>query len=223
MFCNNVNTKSNAVETIVKHELTHFAEGTKAYNTYADFVLREINSNPLMSERFGNLIEKIKQTENLYENLTQGKELNKQQYEVLTEVVAQYTSENLFTNEDQITRLARNDRNFFQKIIDWIKDKIEYFNKKKNLSKDEKEVLDFLHKAEKLYSKALNKAGLGYVTDKTMAQNVDKSEDKSYSLKKLNILYQNKNMQSYHKNLQERMETNQNPQNMLIQMKTFIL
>jgi hypothetical protein len=189
-----INTKANAAEVIVKHELTHFAEGTKAYNKYASFVLREILNNKLMSERFGNLIEKINETSELYKAVTNNKPVNVQQREILTEVIAQYTSENLFTNEDQLTRLARADRTLFQKIIDWVKDKIAYFNKKKNMSKEEREVLSFLRKAEKLYNKALQDAWgasdvINKIEDKdakySLSDNIiDNSKRKSVKLNK---------------------------------------
>ena len=153
-----INTKANSAEVVMKHELTHFAEGTKEYFTYADFVLREINSNDFMKKKFGDVIQKINTTSGLYRNVIGRKNLNAQQKEVLTEVIAQYTSENLFTNQEQIDRLAKTNRNFVQRVFDWIKGKIDYLNKKKKLSADERELFKFLRKAEKLYSKTLEQA-----------------------------------------------------------------
>jgi hypothetical protein len=174
-----ISTNANAVQEVIKHEMTHYAEGTKAYVRYARYILKEIQNNKTLSERFGNLVEKIKQTKDLYQKVEQNKSLSQQEYDIITEVVAQYTSENLFTSEEQIARLARSNRTFFEKFKNWIADKIAYFKKRKNLSKDERQVLDFLTKAEKLYSKALSESwgAMDY------AESIDNSDENRYSIK----------------------------------------
>ena len=174
-----ISTNANAVQEVIKHEMTHYAEGTKAYVRYAKYILKEIQNNKTLSERFGNLVEKIKQTKDLYQKIEQNKSLSQQEYDIITEVVAQYTSENLFTSEEQIARLARSNRTFFEKFKNWIADKIAYFKKRKNLSKDERQVLDFLTKAEKLYSKALSESwgAMDY------AESIDNSDENRYSIK----------------------------------------
>lgn len=178
-----ISTNANAVQEVIKHEMTHYAEGTKAYVRYARYILKEIQNNKTLSERFGNLVEKIKQTKDLYQKVEQNKSLSQQEYDIITEVVAQYTSENLFTSEEQIARLARSNRTFFEKFKNWIADKIAYFKKRKNLSKDERQVLDFLTKAEKLYSKALSESwgAMDY------AESIDNSDEKRYSKKRNNL------------------------------------
>lgn len=169
-----INTKANAVEEIVKHELTHFAEGTKEYTAYANFVLNELKTNKELSNTFGDFDSKFKSVIDAYQTYEKGKLDSQINYDIMTEMVAKYTSENLFTNEEQITRLATTNQTIFQKIYNWIKDKIQYFNKSKTMTKSEKEVLDFLNKAEKLYSKALASSdGSSDLINQSFGKNVE--------------------------------------------------
>ena len=145
----------NPAQVVVMHEMTHFAEGTKQYGKYAGFVLDSIASNEALAKEFGDVFEKIDKTSELYQAVEQGKDLTAQQREILTEVVAQYTSENLFTNQAQIDSLAQTNQSMAKRFLKWIKSRADIMNAK---NRQERDVKAFLHKAENLYSKALETA-----------------------------------------------------------------
>ena len=148
-----INTKANAAQEIIKHELAHSAEGTKAYNKFAKYVLNTLADNSELAQNIKGetLLESIKRTSELYQKVMDGKGLTQQQREVLTEVVAQY-SEKLLTDKTQIANLVRQDKSIAQKILDWIRDKIAVL---KGKTKAEKDTIAFLRKAERLYVEAL--------------------------------------------------------------------
>lgn len=148
-----VNVKANAVQEIIKHELVHSVEGTKAYNKFAKHVLQTLIDNPELAKNIkGETLEQsITRTSELYQKVLEGKDLTEQQREILTEIVAQY-SEKLLTDKTQIERLVNQDRSIAQKILDWIRDKIAVLKGKTKL---ERETIEFLRKAEKLYVEAL--------------------------------------------------------------------
>lgn len=149
----NINAKQ-PLQTIVVHEVTHSLEGTKGYNDYANYILTAINNSPELKQKYGDLLDKFNNTADLYADVidSKGLTIEQAQQEILTEMVAQYTSENLFTNEQAIMRLAQDNPNMAKRILNWIKSTI---SKLKGGTKEEQEVANFLKNAEKLYSKAL--------------------------------------------------------------------
>ena len=132
-----INPNADSVNTVFSHELTHSLENTQAYQKLKDLVLNELGdeAEPLRQQK----------TE-LYNKL--GKELD-----VDSELVADYISQNLFTDEDSIRRVAETDRSLATRIKNWITRMIA-----KVTGNSEKA---FLKRAEGLYSQALQEASQG--------------------------------------------------------------
>ena len=175
-----VNTKANAAQEIIKHELAHSVEGTKAYNKFAKHVLQTLIDNPELAKNIkGETLEQsITKTSELYQKVLEGKDLTEQQREILTEIVAQY-SEKLLTDKTQIQRLVNQDRSIAQKILDWIRDKIAVL---KGKTKTERDSIEFLRKAERLYVEALGVDNVNYLEynvikgdNNDTSKNIDKS------------------------------------------------
>jgi len=176
-------------KVLATHELNHTLEGTKEKAKFDNFIIKRLLESEVLSNRFGNINDKFIETLNLYknvfiqkygklENVTQEdiekikREINQ---ETLNEVISQYVSENFFTNEAVIDRLASTEESLFKKIYNWIKTKIERFKIK---SAEDRQVYDFLHKAESLYKKALENSVGG---TNSVRYSIDKKEEKSYS------------------------------------------
>lgn len=175
-------------KVLATHELNHTLEGTKEKAKFDNFIIKRLLESEVLSNRFGNINDKFIETLNLYkkvfiqkygklENVTQEdiekikREINQ---ETLNEVISQYVSENFFTNEAVIDRLAVTEESLFQKIYNWIKRQIERFSIK---NKQDREVYDFLNKAERLYKKALENSRGGATS---IRYALDKEEEKSY-------------------------------------------
>ena len=125
------------VNTVFSHELAHSLENTSAYQKLKSLVLNEL----------GDEAETLRQQKTeLYNRL--GKELD-----VDSELVADYISQNLFTDADSIRRVAEADRGLATRIKNWITRMIA-----KVTGKSEKA---FLAWAEELYSQALQEASQG--------------------------------------------------------------
>jgi len=163
-----VSTKANAAQAVVEYEMTHTLEGTKAYQKYAEFILTEISTNEALKEKYGDVEALYQDTVNAYTDKLVKKAIKQGQQELskeaigkieeaasassLTEIVARYTSENIFTNTEQILKLAEQEPSLLKKIANWVK------NKSKKLSSgtaEQVEVSKFLSKAERLYKDAL--------------------------------------------------------------------
>lgn len=126
------------VNTVFSHELAHSLENTSAYQKLKSLVLNEL----------GDEAETLRQQKTeLYNRL--GKELD-----VDSELVADYISQNLFTDADSIRRVAEADRGLATRIKNWITRMIA-----KVTGKSEKA---FLTRAEDLYSQALQEASQGH-------------------------------------------------------------
>ena len=132
-----INPNADSVNTVFSHELTHSLENTQAYQKLKDLVLNEL----------GDEAETLRQQKTeLYNKL--GKELD-----VDSELVADYISQNLFTDADSIRRVAETDRSLATRIKNWITRMIA-----KVTGNSEKA---FLKRAEGLYSQALQEASQG--------------------------------------------------------------
>ena len=163
-----ISTKANAPQVMVEYEMTHSLEGTKAYNKYAQFILKEIADNETLKQKYGDINELYEKTVNAYtEKLvnyavkkgekklsreTIGKIQDVASLSTIQEIVARFTSENIFTNQEQITKLAAQEPSLVKKLANWIKNKA---SKLSTGTAEQIEVAKFLSKAEKLYNKAL--------------------------------------------------------------------
>ena len=163
-----ISTKANAPQVMVEYEMTHSLEGTKAYNKYAQFILKEIADNETLNRKYGDVNELYEKTVNAYtEKLVNdavkkgekklsreaiGKIQDVASLSTIQEIVARFTSENIFTNQEQITKLAAQEPSLVKKLANWIKNKA---SKLSAGTAEQIEVAKFLSKAEKLYNKAL--------------------------------------------------------------------
>lgn len=124
------------VSTVFSHELTHSLEDTAVYQKLKDLVINQL----------GDEVETLRQQKtDLYNRL--GKDLD-----VDSELVADYVSQNLFTDAESIRRVAEADRSLATRIKNWITRMIA-----KVTGNSEKA---FLMRAEDLYNQALNQSGV---------------------------------------------------------------
>ena len=185
-----IDKNANAQKVLATHEFTHTLEGTKEYNDYAKYILKNILESETLSEQFGKVDNSFNETFSRYRSVFIQKygdlsKVNAQDYqqimdnmnkETLTELVAQHTSEKLFTDENVIDRLSQENKSLVKKILDWIKTKLNSFKIK---NKAEQETFEFLKRAESLYEKALEKVKTGLYV-------IDKQEKLSYSINNKN-------------------------------------
>lgn len=147
-----INPNSN-VNTVFSHELTHSLENTKAYQKLRDLVLNEL----------GDEAETLRQQKTeLYNRL--GKELD-----VDSEIVADYISQNLFTDANSIRRVVEADRSLATRIKNWITRMVA-----KVTGKSEKA---FLMRAEDLYNQALNQSGVNTMSLDFRAYSASESKE----------------------------------------------
>ena len=116
------------------HELTHTAENAEAYNLLAADI----------RERLGDSLAQMKQRK-IERYAQKGTALTDAGAEA--EVIADYVAKNLFTNESEIQRLAKRNRNVALRVLDRIRE----WSAKVN-GDTEKE---FLLRAQRLYEKAI--------------------------------------------------------------------
>lgn len=145
----------------ILHEVTHFAEGTKEYKKFANFVLsldgiKDINERILNTSGYGVTQDVI---DSAIKKFKAGKELTKAEKTYISEAVA-FSAEALLSDEATIERLCQTDRNLAQKILRKIKEFIKVISGRFN---GDEQLLKDLRKAEKLYVKALAKSGTEYL------------------------------------------------------------
>ena len=167
-----INPKAD-VNTVFSHELAHSLENTSAYQKLKSLVLNEL----------GDEAETLRQQKTeLYNRL--GKELD-----VDSELVADYISQNLFTDADSIRRLAEADRGLATRIKNWITRMIA-----KVTGKSEKA---FLTRAEDLYSQALRESArvpdISQNTDMPDAQKLMVNASPSENMKEAGFYYIDEN------------------------------
>ncbi len=146
-----IDRNANAAEVEAVHEMTHSLEGTEAYNKYANFIFKEIQSRPELTKRYGEYLARYRATAEAYSGQTQNMDAQRARYVVQTELVSQYTAD-MFGNEEFIRRLSKSEPNVAQRLWQWIKDKIKVLTTKGG----DRETIAFLQKAEKMYRKALS-------------------------------------------------------------------
>ena len=133
---------------VAKHELTHHLENFEGYQDFQDSVLTELGKTGQLEPLKAELQELYSVAYAQEGRQFTPNELNK-------EIVANFVQENLFSDEQAINRLTQSNRNFVQKIYDWISDRLKTIKINRQLSNEQKQLYNFLNKAEKLYSKAL--------------------------------------------------------------------
>lgn len=174
---------ANAIQEVTQYGMVKAMEGTKAYNKYAEFVLNEIAKNKDLQEAFGDVEGTYKETVNKYtESLIKQAEKRKEklnakqraaiqevaEYNTLTNMVAKYTSENIFNNPEAIARLAENEPSVLKRFASWVKDTAQRLSKG---SEEKRSVSKFLQKAEKLYRQALEESFGGVKVDNNSKNN----------------------------------------------------
>lgn len=174
---------ANAIQEVTQYGMVKAMEGTKAYNKYAEFVLNEIAKNKDLQEAFGDVEGTYKETVNKYtESLIKQAERRKEklntkqraairevaEYNTLTNMVAKYTSENIFNNPEAIARLAENEPSVLKRFSSWVKDTAQGLSKG---SEEKRSVSKFLQKAEKLYRQALEESFGGVKVDNDSKNN----------------------------------------------------
>ena len=171
-------------KVLATHELNHTLEGTKQKAKFDEFVIKSLLENETLAKRFGDYNSKFMETFNRYRQVftekygdvskASSEDIAMMMQETDNEVISQYVSETMFTDEATIERLASTDESIFKKVYNWIKSKVERFKIK---SAEDRQVYDFLHKAESLYKKALENSVGGYVSAR--------KEDIQFSIKTL--------------------------------------
>lgn len=172
-------------KVLATHELNHTLEGTKQKAKFDEFVIKSLLENETLAKRFGDYNSKFMETFNRYRQVftekygdvskASSEDIAMMMQETDNEIIAQYVSETMFTDEETIERLASTDESIFKKVYNWIKSKVERFKIK---SAEDRQVYDFLHKAESLYKKALENSVGGI---NSVRYSIDKKEEKSYS------------------------------------------
>lgn len=137
-----INPVTESFTTVFSHELTHHLEGTGSYQALSDYVLSRFVSKEAISKA-------IEQKIAEYKRSSKGRvELSSD--EARAELVAEYISKNLFTNEAEISRLAQADLTLAQRVKNFISRLAA-----KVTGNVEKQ---FLLNAERLYAKAIGEA-----------------------------------------------------------------
>lgn len=172
-------------KVLATHELNHTLEGTKQKAKFDEFVIKSLLENETLAKRFGDYNSKFMETFNRYRQVftekygdvskASSEDIAMMMQETGNEVISQYVSETMFTDEATIERLASTDESIFKKVYNWIKSKVERFKIK---SAEDRQVYDFLHKAESLYKKALENSVGG---TNSVRYSIDKKEEKSYN------------------------------------------
>ncbi len=133
------------------HEITHFAEDSKEFKRFVDYVLEDQKA---VQDAINDIIKAgYKLSENdltrTISKLASDKKLTKKENLAYSELIA-HISEKLFTDEKSINRLARSDKGLFNKIKNRISDMIDALK-----DTNAKETVQKLRKAEKLFNNAL--------------------------------------------------------------------
>ena len=152
-------TNGTYIEKLV-HEVEHFAEGTKEWAEFASFVFDNSAETNAAIDTVANSGYGITEQDiaTLGEGLKNGN-LTKGQRTLISEVVA-LRSEALFGSEQAIMKLTRENRTLAGKILDRIKQFLQVFTAK---TPEERASVKRLQEAQRLFERALGKAGTKYV------------------------------------------------------------
>lgn len=129
------------------HEITHNVETSKGYIEVSDYILTELDKR-------GELQAIKDEIRRVYEPIyiSEGRTFTEQDLD--SEIVARYT-EKFASDENFVNRITQTDRNFAQKIYDWIKEKVNYYKTVKTMTTEQRAEYDELIRAEKLWLNAL--------------------------------------------------------------------
>lgn len=162
------------LKTALMHETTHHLEGSKAYYDYAKFIIADLESNESVLRKINDItgnhwtVEEIRKA--------YGERYGKENVnDIMSEVVAVYTSEYMFTDSYRLQKLASKNKTLFQKVLNFIKSIGYYFKNKVGKTAQDKKVYEFLNEAQKLYEKALAAADKPAKTTKTKLSINEKS------------------------------------------------
>ena len=147
---------------VVSHEYVHTLEGTNAYNKYANEIIKQIESDPALKEKYNidAYVETYRKAQPDYESETIA-------YIAQTEMVADFTANEILTNEDAVRRLANRNKSLVSRVYEWVKDKIKTLTSKGG----SRENIAYLRKAEKMLSKVLDMPTGGVFIQKEGPQN----------------------------------------------------
>lgn len=157
----------------LSHEISHFAKNSKEFKSFAEFIAKDEKAlmdafSKIINSRYDFTYSEVK---SIVERIKNGKVglLTAKENAIYDELVA-HVAEDLFTNEESINRLARENTTIAQKILNAIKDFLSIF---KGTNADRDTVVR-LRKAEILFEKALDSIGK---EAKTVRQNFAKASD----------------------------------------------
>ncbi len=186
-------SKEATTRDIVGHEFTHSLEGTKAYESLANYVLSNVKN---LEEKIQH---KIAEYSRVNKDAKQGENgENIALYEAQTEIVADEMGR-LLTDQKSVERIVNQNKSVALKIIQWIKDVLAKFTKKGIKG----EYYNYLRNAEKLYANAV-KNSIGGISlsdveayneleklteQKTNTQTIANFEEKSYSYRGNKVRY----------------------------------
>lgn len=174
----NKNASAEQVGQIaIMHEFTHSLEGTDAYFRFRNYLVNTLKNNPTLikylkvnTKKYGKTIDSFaKKIAKNYQN--NGVELS--DVDVLSEVVAKFTSEYLFTSQTQINRLCETDLSLGKRIFNWIKSK---FSSMGSATKEERQLKAFLKNAETLYQSAIRSAISKGAMERAYLDQIDKNK-----------------------------------------------
>ncbi len=154
----------------LSHEVSHFAKKSEEFNSFAEYITKntkdEVLNNIVLdidkNYKYDLTLDGAKQIIN---KVQKGEQVSKKESDFYDEVVAHIT-EDLFTNEESINRLVKNNSSLAQKILNRIKQFLQIF---KGTNADSETVIN-LRKAEMLFEKALSSIGK---ENKEITQSVD--------------------------------------------------
>ena len=132
---------------VVSHEYVHTLEGTNAYNKYAKEIIKQIESDPALKEKYNidAYVETYRKAQPDYESETIA-------YIAQTEMIADFTANEILSNEDAVRRLANRNKSLVSRVYEWVKDKIKTLTSKGG----SRENIAYLRKAERMLAKVLN-------------------------------------------------------------------
>ena len=143
----------------LSHEISHFAKKSKEFGEFAEYITKNTLDKKL-NELVLQIDENYKYNLNLegakkiIAKVQKGEQVSKKESKFYDELVAHIT-EDLFTNEESVNRLVRDNSGLAKKILNRIKQFLQIF---KGTNADTQTVVN-LRKAEMFFEKALSSIG----------------------------------------------------------------
>ena len=153
-------TTDRAVEFVLIHELSHDLKGTEGYNNLVNLVKEYNDGSTNYQDAFSNI-------KRMYEEYYKKNGLDLSKLDVNEEAVNDILGTALGTQEF-VNRITQQDRNFAQKIYDWVKRQINIYKS------ENRELTKWLYKVQDNFERALkqqnklkdgNKNSFSYVDD----------------------------------------------------------